>query len=200
MSFDIGELRYIAPQITVFLFGLLVLMNDVLFRKSSREISLSVTLLGLGVAALLNLLTLQGLDAPVLAFNGMLAVDQFGLFLNFVILLAGAASLLIGHDFLRRVDVAVPEYNPMVLFTVFGMLLMANANDLMLLFISLEIMSIGLYVLTGINRGEVKGAEGAFKYFVMGAFASSFLLMGIAFIYGTVGSTQLRAVAQWFAI
>lgn len=200
MSFDIGELRYIAPEIAVFAFGLLVLLHDVIVKKPNREVSLGVTMLGLAVAAVLNFLTLSGLEAPTLAFSGMLAVDQFGLYLNFVLLLAAVGSLLIGHDFLRRVDVLVPEYNPLVLFGVFGMMLMAGANDLILLFIALEVMSISLYVLAGINRGEPKAAEAAFKYFIMGAFTSAILLMGVAFVYGTVGSTQLRAVAQWFAI
>lgn len=200
MTFDAGELRYLSPEIALFAFAMLVLLHDVIARRPNREVSLTVTLMGLGVAALLNLLTMQGLEAPALAFSGMLAVDGFGLFLNFVILLAAAGSLLIGHDFLRRVDVLVPEYNPLVLFSATGMMLLAGANDLILLFIALEIMSIALYVLAGINRGEPTAAEAAFKYFVMGAFASAILLMGVALVYGTVGSTELRAVAQWFAI
>ncbi len=200
MNFDVGELSFIAPQITVFVFALLVLVHDVVVKPASRTVSLAVSLLGVGVAAVINLLNMQGLAAPQEAFSGMLAVDGFGFFLNFIVLLSAAGALLISHDFLARIDVLVPEFNPLVLFVVFGMMLMGSANDLMLMFIALEVMSIGLYVLCGINRGELSSAESAIKYFIMGAFASAFLLMGIAFVYGSVATTRLSAVAQWFAI
>lgn len=211
MSFDLGQLRWLSPEIALFAFGMLVLLHDVVVKRPSRAVSLSVTLLGLGVAGVLDLLNLQYLSAArelaqlpphgvLLAFSNMLAVDEFSMFIMVVIVIAASGALLIGHDFLRRVDVLIPEYNPLVLFSSMGMMLLASSNDLMLLFISLEVMSIALYVLTGTNRGEPKAAEAAFKYFIIGAFASAILLMGVALVYGSVGSTDLRAVAQWFAI
>ncbi len=198
--FDPGELNFIGPEIAVFVFALLVLVHDVMFKQRNAGISLGVSLMGLATAGVLNLLNMQAVDAPREAFAGSLAVDQFGFFLNFIVLLAAAGALLISHDFLRRIDVDVPEFNPLVLFVAFGMMLMGSANDLILLFISLEVMSLGVYVLCGVNRGELASAEAALKYFVMGAFASGFLLMGIAFVYGGIGTTRISAVAQWFAI
>lgn len=200
MNFDPVELRYIAPELTVFFFGLLVLIVPLLAKGTSRASTLGVSLLGLATAAIIDLRSMAALDAPREAFAGMVGVDDFGLFLKLVLILAAAGALLISHDFLERIDVRVVEFQPLVLFSLFGMMLMVSANDLVLLFIALEVMSIALYVLCGINRGELSAAESALKYFIMGAFTSAFLLMGIALTYGAVGSTKLSAIAAWFAI
>ena len=83
------------------------------------------------------------------------------------------------------------EYYALVLFAIVGMMMMATASDLLVIFVALEILSLAVYVLTGIRRDNAAGTEAAFKYFLLGAFSSAFFLYGIAFTYGVTGSTRL---------
>jgi NADH-quinone oxidoreductase subunit N len=198
IAFEARDLQLLGPQIAVLFFALLVLLHDVLVARPSRIVSVGATALGLVVALVLNTWIGLGLEGPMSAFSGMAAVDGYAVFFNTVIILAGLGALLIGHDYLERLRVVVPEYNPMVLFAVFAMMLMSTGNDLIVLFIAIESMSIALYAMCGMNRGDGEAVEAAIKYFVLGAFASAILLYGIAFVYGEVGSTQLVAIGEWF--
>ena len=198
-EFSLGDLSLIRPHLTVFLFGLIVLIHDVWVRERSRVLSLSVTAAGLLVALAFNLALGGELDAPRLAFSGMLAVDGYSVFVNAALLISALGALLISHDYLARIDVRVLEFNPLLLFVVFGMMLLGASNDLIMLFVSLELMSVGVYVLVGMNRGEIRSVEGALKYFVLGAFASAILLYGVALIYGSVGTTRLDLIGEYLA-
>jgi NADH-quinone oxidoreductase subunit N len=91
------------------------------------------------------------------------------------------------------------EYYTLVLFAIVGMMMMATANDLLVVFVALEILSLSVYVLTGIRRDSLRGTEAAFKYFLLGAFSSAFFLYGIAFTYGITGSTRLTAVGSYLS-
>jgi NADH-quinone oxidoreductase subunit N len=198
IAFEARDLQLLGPPIAVLCFGLLVLLHDVLVVRQNRLVSVGASTLGLVVALVLNTWIGIGLEGPMSAFAGMAAVDGYSVFFNTAIILAGLGALLIGHDYLERLGVRVPEYNPMVLFAVFAMMLMTTGNDLIVLFIAIESMSIALYAMCGMNRGDSEGIEAAVKYFVLGAFASAILLYGIAFVYGAVGSTQLVAIRAWF--
>ncbi|MDP6932181.1 MAG: NADH-quinone oxidoreductase subunit N, partial [Myxococcota bacterium] len=137
------------------------------------------------------------LTGPHRLFAGTVIVDSYAIFFNYVLLLSAAGALLLGHDYLERVGVDLLEYNPLVLFTVFGMMVLVISYDLMMMFIAVELMSIGLYVLCGVNRGDPRAVEAAFKYLVLGAFASGILLYGIALIFGATGTTKLDGIATW---
>ena len=91
----------------------------------------------------------------------------------------------------ERDDLPAGEYYALVLFSIVGMMMMATATDLLVIFVALEILSLAVYVLTGIRRDNRAGTEAAFKYFLLGAFSSAFFLYGIAFTYGVTGSTRL---------
>ncbi len=200
MEFSVGELRYIWPSLTTFAFGLLILMVEVVTGRRSSAVSTGVTASGLLLALIFNgVIGAEVADESRLAFSGMVAVDSFGVVVNYILCLAGLGALFIGHDYLERVDVRVPEYNPLLLMAVSGMSLLAVANDLILLFVALELMSIALYVLCAINRGELRAVEAAAKYFILGAFAAALLLYGVAFVYGAVGTTRLDFIGQWLA-
>jgi NADH-quinone oxidoreductase subunit N len=128
--------------------------------------------------------------------SGMIAMDTFRVATNFVILGATLLSLLFAFDFLRREGLDIGEFYFLMLMAAVGMMLLAGSRDLIVVFVSVELMSLSVYVLTGFNRKDARSAEGALKYFLMGAFASGFLLYGIALLFGATGSTNLALVTS----
>ncbi len=108
-----------------------------------------------------------------------------------IICYAGALVVLLSMDYLRRTGADSGEYYALVLFATAGMMLLASAGDLIVVFLALELMSLSLYVLAGLFKRELASGEASMKYFLLGAFASSFLLYGIALIYGATGTTNL---------
>jgi len=125
---------------------------------------------------------------------GMIAVDGFRVATNFVVLGAVGLGLLFSFDWLERENLEIGEYHFLVLMAAVGMMILAGTRDLVVLFVALELMSISVYILTGLNRRDRRSSEAALKYFLMGAFASGFLLYGIALIFGAAGSTNLSLV------
>ncbi len=130
------------------------------------------------------------------AFHGMVTTGGFADYFAMVFAAAGLASILLSRSYIRKVRFESGEYFALVLFGVAGMILMASAADLIIVFLGLEIMSISFYVLAGFARKRVTSNEAALKYFLLGAFATGFLLYGIALVYGTVHSTEISAVVQ----
>src|SRR2546425_1699035 len=124
----------------------------------------------------------------------MVAVDDFRFVTDWLFLGAAALTVLLSFDYLEREELLVPEYYVLIVFATLGMMLMGGGEDLMVIFLGLELLSVAVYVLAGINRKSASGAEAAFKYFLLGAFASGFLLYGIALVYGATGTTGLRAI------
>jgi len=154
---------------------------------------------GLGFLALLTLLaafilTLLTLGQNTLAFGGALVTDDYSAFFELVILVA--AALTIGMSLGYVADATLPgaEYYGLVLFAAFGMMLMAAAGDLIIIFLGLETMSIAVYALAGFERRDPKSTEAAIKYFMLGAFSTGFLLYGIALIYGATGTIRLEPI------
>ena len=129
----------------------------------------------------------------------VVTADNFAVFVSLIIVAAGLLTVAFSTQVLERDGIPEGEYYALVLFAVVGMIMMAMANDLLVLFVGLEVMSLGVYVLTGIRRDNLAGIEGAFKYFLLGAFASAFFLYGIAFTFGVAGSTRLDKVAAFLA-
>jgi NADH-quinone oxidoreductase subunit N len=133
------------------------------------------------------------------AIAGGFIVDNYALFFNLVFCLAASLTLLMSMDYLETIEVRSGEYYALVLFATAGMMTMAAATDLIVLFLGLEVMSIAAYVLAGIWRRELRSSEAAVKYFLLGAFATGFLLFGIALIYGAFGTTTLGPVRDGLA-
>ena len=125
----------------------------------------------------------------------MIAVDDFRFVTDWLFLGAAALTVLLSFNYLEREQLLIPEYHALIVFATLGMMLMGGGDDLIVVFLGLELLSVSVYVLAGINRKSAAGAEAAFKYFLLGAFASSFLLYGIALVYGATGTTGLRAIA-----
>ena len=128
-------------------------------------------------------------------FSGMVALDPYAQFFALVACLTGALSVLQSLNYIRDRGIERGEYFALLMFSVSGITLMASANNLIIVFIALEILSIPLYVLAGFAAPEVKSEEAAMKYFLLGAFASAFLLFGIALVYGATGTTDLSVLA-----
>ena len=124
----------------------------------------------------------------------MIAVDDFRFVTAWLFLGAAALTVLLSFDYLEREELLVPEYYVLLLLATLGMMLMSGGEDLMVIFLGLELMSVALYVLAGINRKSARAAEAALKYFLIGAFASGFLLYGIAFVFGATGTTNLALI------
>jgi NADH-quinone oxidoreductase subunit N len=189
------------PEIILSAWAMLVLMLDV-FQKGSRSEPSSpimpwLTLGGLGLAAVANTWITGLTDVGA---SGMIAVDGFRVFSNYVFLLAAALFVLISVRYIDEERLRLGELYALVMFSVVGMMTFAGATDLMVLFIALELMSLPIYVLTGVNRRDVRSAEAALKYFLLGAFSSAFLLMGIAMAYGGAGTTNLAEIGAVIGI
>jgi NADH-quinone oxidoreductase subunit N len=129
------------------------------------------------------------------AWNGMIAHDSLRLGFSFVFLLVSAMTILVSTVWVERENVPSGEYHALLMFATFGMMLMASGNDLVVIFLGLETLSIATYVMCGLRRGDLKSNESAMKYFILGSFASAFLLYGMALIYGATGSTNITQIA-----
>jgi NADH-quinone oxidoreductase subunit N len=184
------------PEVVLSFWAMLILMIDV-FQKGSRSEPSSpmipwLTLAGIGVAAIANgwLMNLSEVSP-----TGIIALDGFRVFVNFVYLGAAALFILISTQYLEDENLRLGELYALILFSVVGMMVFSGTRELMLIFIGLELMSVPIYVLTGMNRRNPRAAEGALKYFMLGAFASAFFLFGIALTYGGAGTTNLALIS-----
>jgi NADH-quinone oxidoreductase subunit N len=126
----------------------------------------------------------------------VVSADNFGLFVTAILIVVGVLSLAISGPTIDREGLPRGEYYALMLFAIAGMMLMATASDLLVIFLALEVMSLAVYVLTGIRRDSPVATEAAFKYFLLGAFSSAFFLYGIAFTYGLTGSTRLDRIGS----
>src|SRR5256885_11058341 len=125
----------------------------------------------------------------------MVLLDNYALFFHVVICYAAALAVLLSIDYLRRNGVESGEYYALLLFSTAGMMLLASAGDLLIVFLGIELMSLSLYVLAGLFKMRLASGEASMKYFLLGAFATGFLLYGIALIYGATGSTNFDRIA-----
>ena len=188
------------PEIVLSLWAMLILVVDVFEKGSESENSRPtigwLSLVGVGLAALANLYLVRFNDPTAM---GMIAVDGFRIFTNFIVLLAAALALSLSFGYLRRRGIERGEFYVLVLFATVGMMLMAGSLDLILTFIGLEVMSVAIYVLVGYDRQDPRSSEASLKYFLLGAFSSGFFLYGIALLFGATGSTHLTVMAPVLA-
>src|SRR4030095_2183174 len=168
------NLGSILPELIVALAGTIAMVYDSFFPKD-RITTGVISLFGLAVSAIL-LVVMWGEVQPAGAWNGMIAHDNLRLGFSFVFLLVTAMTILVSSVWVEREDVPSGEYHALLMFATFGMMLMASGNDLVIIFLGLETLSIATYVMAGLRRGDLKSNESAVKYFVLGSIASAFLL------------------------
>lgn len=189
-AIDLGS---IAPMIILSLTGMFILVAD-LFMGRKKGFLAFIALTGLAAALVFSC----GREAAhaVYSFNGAFVVDKFGLFFNLIFCVSTALVVLISLQYLDRENLQLGEYYALLLFGTVGMIMVAGAADMIMIFLGIEILSICLYVLAGMNRRQLRSAESALKYFLLGAFATGFLLYGIALIYGVTGSVNFQKIAE----
>ena len=195
MSILSSNIDAIAPMLCVIL-GALAAMTAEAFRRKDEQ--MPIGWFGIIVLAGAGLSSVFLWDRKLVAFD-VIAADNFGLFVTLVLVVVGLLTVMFSSQVIHRDGLPAGEYYALVLFAIAGMMMMATATDLLVIFIALEILSLAVYVLTGIRRDSLAGTEAAFKYFLLGAFSSAFFLYGIAFTYGITGSTRLSAVGPFLS-
>ena len=197
------DLWAIAPIMALVGAGIGVVLIRALLRRHAAvtPVCFGLSMLGVLVAGglLFRQWNLVRDDGPLTSFTGMVRVDPFAVFLGVVVVAATAMGLLLSVAYLRREGLESPEYFALVLLSASGMLMMTTANDLIVVFISLEVLSIPLYVLAAFDKRRLRSQEAGLKYFVLGAFSSAVFLYGIALVYGGTGTTSLTGIASFLA-
>lgn len=191
MPFQMPDLGPVMPEIVLTCLALLLLLVDLVVHR--KETIALLCALSVGIVAYF-LIGSQGTT-----FNGMFISDGYSTFFKLIFFLNLILTVLISVKYIEVMKVNFGEYYVLLLFATLGMMLMASAGDLIILYLGLELMALSTYVLAGFIRYDVKSNEAAMKYFLLGAFASAFLLYGTAMIYGLTGTTDLGAIAAYIS-
>ncbi|MEZ5426147.1 MAG: NADH-quinone oxidoreductase subunit N [Pyrinomonadaceae bacterium] len=187
-----ADISAILPEIMLAITGTLVMIYDS-FVPKQRYATGIVSLLGIAFSAVL-LGLMWGNPSDPQAWNGMIVTDSLRMSFSFVFLLVAALTILISSVWIDREDVPVGEYHTLLLFATVGMMFMASGNDLVIIFLGLETLSIATYVMAGLRKSDLRSNESAMKYFILGSFATGFLLYGMALIYGATGETNISLI------
>src|SRR5690606_13659465 len=178
------------PYIILTVWSCVLLLVD-LFIPRNRK-SITAILASVGIAVTLGYsITQIGITGK--GFKDMVALDGFSTFANILLLVSGLFGIALAYGYTKRMNIESSEYYTLLLFSLTGMMLMSQAKDLIIVFLALELLSIPLYVLSAISR-RIESEESGIKYFLLGAFASGFVVYGIALIYGATGSTALNDI------
>jgi NADH-quinone oxidoreductase subunit N len=185
----------IAPEMALAGAAILVLLLDAWRPATNQRLAVGVTLAGLIGAAAASV-ALWRWTGPTTVLGGMVAVDGFSVFFRLVIVASAAIAVLFSATYLERTGEGRAEYYALLLFASSGMTLLAAAADLIVVFLSLEVLSLSLYVMVAFSRRRLASQEAGMKYFLLGAFSSAFFLYGIALTYGASGTTSIAGIAQ----
>jgi NADH-quinone oxidoreductase subunit N len=192
LSILVDDLLSILPLVVLVAWACMLLLVDLVIPKNRKGWVALLTVLGLLVT--LGITIIQIGQPPKAAFGGMVAVDGFAVFLKVLFLGSGLVAVALAYDYLKRMGLERGEYYSLLLFSIGGMLLMAQASNLILVFLSLEWLSVPLYVLAGFARPKQESEESALKYFLLGAFAGGFVVYGIALVYGATATTSIAGI------
>ncbi len=188
------QLDVLLPFLVVAGGGLLVMLVDALVRTRRKD---HLSFLTLAVLLLSILAQLRGgFGGEREALAGMLLVGDFSRFFNFLFVGCAVLTTVFAGSAFERSSRQRPEFFPLLLFAVLGMMVLAAASDLLTIFLGIETMSLAIYVLAGGVRGDARSSEAGFKYLLLGGFASAFLLMGMALLYGFAGGTAFDDIAR----
>ncbi|MCP4568228.1 MAG: NADH-quinone oxidoreductase subunit N [FCB group bacterium] len=183
------DINLIMPEVAILAFAFLMLVFVPLVKRPT--IAPALALIGVLTSCYF---VMTSWDKQAIGYFDMVVCDNFCLFCKMIFLITCGFAVLLSRQYLLNKNISRPEYYSMMLISTAGMMIMVSSPNLMVIFLGLEIMSLPLYVLAGFNRDNAKSTEAAAKYFFMGAFASAFLLYGIALVYGGTGTTDLRQI------
>ena len=202
ITLEIADLNtsVLLPEIVLVGFALLVMFADILSQDEESGLKPMIPWVALLGVAVTIVVCLMQWGRPAETFQGAASADGFAFGLRLVVLAATALAILLSETYIPKLSRQTGEYYALLLLSAVGMMLMGAATDLIVLFLALETFSLALYILAGIDRGSARASEASMKYFLLGAFASSFFVYGAALVYGAAGSTQYDAIARALAI
>src|SRR2546421_4893018 len=195
------NLTLIAPELIVGIAGVLVMMVDAFAKRDQRWLTGTLSIIALIASLVASIWLWNAWPAQRSAFNGMIVLDELRLSFTLIFVVVALLTILISSVWIETEKLPAGEFHSLLLFATTGMMLMASAGDLVIMFLGLEILSIATFVLGGFRRTDVRSNESSLKYFILGSFASAFLLYGIALIYGATatetlpGTTNIAAIA-----
>jgi NADH-quinone oxidoreductase subunit N len=193
----------IGPELALVGAGVAIVLTRALLRGRAQTMPACLVLAFSGLAAAgavqFRLWNLVRDDGPITTVGHMVRLDLFGVFLGVVVIASTALAVLLSVAYLRREQLEAPEYLALVMLSGAGMLAMTTANDLIVVFVSIEVLSIPLYVLTAFDRRRLSSQEAGMKYFVLGAFSSALFLYGVALTYGATGTTSLTGIGEFLS-
>src|SRR5215207_9026065 len=196
MTFTDLNTSTILPFVLLTVWACVLLLVDLILPKERKGITALLAALGL---ALTLGFTLAQIGTQQTGFRGMVVADGFSTFVNALLLVSGLLGVALAYGYVRRMGLDRGEYYTLLLFSVTGMMLMAQAADLIVVFLALVLLSIPLYVLAAFDRPKVESEEAVLKYFLLGAFATGFVVYGTALVFGATGTTSLTGIVDSIA-
>lgn len=188
---DLKSFLSLLPQTILLVWASLLLLVDLFIPQGKKAWTAIISAIGLLVALVLFLLEW---GQPALTYSKMAVVDNFAVYLNVLFAVTGLIAIAIAYDYLNRMGIQRGEYYSLLLFSISGMMLMASAADLIMVFLALELLSIPLYILSGFAVPRPESEEAALKYFILGAFSAGFVLYGTSLIFGGTHYTDLSDI------
>ena len=184
----------VLPLALLVVWACVLLVADLFIPKERK--SLTAGLAALGLAVTLGF-TLAQMGQEAAGFSSMVILDGFSIFVNSLLLLCGLMGIALSFGYIKRMNLERGEYYTLMLFSIAGMMLMAQAGDLIVVFLALELLSIPLYVLAAFDRPKPESEEAGLKYFLLGAFATGFIVYGTALVFGATGTTSLSGIVAF---
>lgn len=191
-----ADIAVIWPELFLAVAGMVLLMFGAFRGENSAR---SVSWLAVGAFVVTGVLVLAGPGGTTTAFGAQFVVDDFAIFAKILLLAGAALALILAVPYNLREGITQFEFPILIMFAVLGMMMMVSANDLMTLYLGIELQSLALYVVAAIRRDNLRSSEAGLKYFVLGALSSGILLYGMSLVYGFAGTTNFTVLAEVFA-
>jgi len=191
-----NDLSTIGPLVLLVVWACALLIGDLFIPKERKTLTAALAAVGLALTLGFTL-TQAGEEAT--GFSNMIILDGFSVFVNALLLLCGLMGIALSFGYIKRMNLERGEYYTLMLFSIAGMMLMAQAGDLIVVFLALELLSIPLYVLAAFDRPNAESEEAGLKYFLLGAFATGFIVYGTALVFGATGTTSLSGIVAFVA-
>ncbi len=189
-----ADFTTVFPLTLLVVWACVLLLVDLFIPKDRKSITALLSALGLAITLGF---TLAQIGQELSGFQGMVTLDGFSTFVNALLLLSGLLGIGLSFGYIKRMNMERGEYYTLMLFSISGMMLMAQAADLIVVFLALELLSIPLYVLAAFDRPRLESEEAGLKYFLLGAFATGFIVYGTALIFGATGTTSLTGIVTF---